>query len=114
MSFASDSCWDCPIAVSSLVLIVLVTTGMLALAVWLCTRRRIGVRALGWILLVPTLLWLVSAARVFPRWGVVWHIGRAPDIWDIHPLLDRVVIYGWAITSIVAGTLMWRRLAKRA
>jgi hypothetical protein len=112
VSFEANNCWDCPIQASSLAWTILITTVLLALGVWLLARRHSGLRVVGAVVIAPTVLFLLAAARVFPRWGISWSVGD-PVTWPIHPTLDRVVVYSWVASSVLAVVIAWRRLGRR-
>jgi hypothetical protein len=114
MEFDPKNCWDCPVSLW----IVLAQFALLILAgsagAWMQRRQRPGVRALGTLIVVGTLLWAALATLTTPGWGI-WRSDDPLEVFGlrttyaIFAVLDLVLVF--AIVAVKRSAFFSRRSA---
>jgi hypothetical protein len=107
MEFDLRNCWDCPVPLW----LVLAQYAVLILAggagAWMQRRQRPGVRALGTLLVVGTLLWAALATLTTPRWGI-W---RSDDPLEVFGLRTTYAIFAALDLVLVVAIVAVKRRA---
>jgi hypothetical protein len=106
MDMSLASCWDCPSAVSAVMVAQWVGSAVLAaVGVWLLASRLVVVRVAGMFVLIVTGLFYLFDTYGILHYGLVWSAAEP----HTSLLLELVVLVGWygMTAGLVAGA-RWR------
>ena len=115
MAFNPIECWDCPVTLLPLILLLLIAFAILGAGVGAVSRNG-PARVMGGVLLAAAGILYVGGTAVIVRLGVIWNSTwnreLTPDGWRTSRAADIALLASWYLLSaLLIRKRLWRARA---